>query len=165
MSGLALYLDQVTVSAPFERFSPGLASEGHYLLYWLVLTSFPCAEPYPTTYIVPRPGTTGEVILGGTFIKHDYTTHPDPAIAKRILESAIKIEPLLAPKTAGRQGSWEDIEILSHNAGLRPCRNGGPRIELEHRVLGQAGLGPRVAGGLSGKKVGVVHVYGFGPAG
>ncbi|ORX38183.1 hypothetical protein BD324DRAFT_619882 [Kockovaella imperatae] len=126
----------------------------------------PDDEPYPTIYIVPRPGTSGEVILGGTFLPNDYTPFPDPAQARRILQSAIKIEPkLVKSSSANKNPTWEDIEVISHNVGLRPCREGGPRIELEHRVLGQGWLGPRVHERLVGKKVGVVHAYGFGPAG
>lgn len=49
-------------------------------------------------------------------------------------------------------GSDTKVEIISHNVGLRPAREGGARIELERRKVG-------------GRKVGVIHAYGFGSAG
>lgn len=49
-------------------------------------------------------------------------------------------------------GSGQGVEIVSHNVGLRPAREGGARIELERKVV-------------KGIKVGVVHAYGFGSAG
>ena len=121
-----------------------------------------CVGKPGLAYIIPRPGPKGHVILGGTYLENDYTTDPDPKVALRILQNCYSLETLLA----GEDGkSWEDIEVVSHNAGLRPVRRGGARIETEERVLGQLSIGPKISEGLRGKKVGVVHAYGFGPAG
>ena len=113
------------------------------------------------TYIIPRPGPDGLVILGGTFLKDNYSVLPDMAQAERILQETYK----LCPALSGGKG-WKEIEVVSHNVGLRPAREGGARVELEHRVLtrGRERLipGQKAAGG---DKVGVVHAYGIGPAG
>jgi hypothetical protein len=58
------------------------------------------------------------------------------------------------------------VEIVAHNAGLRPAREGGIRIELETRVLGEGkwkDLLPKIKG--SKREVGVVHAYGLGSGG
>lgn len=116
------------------------------------------------TYIIPRPGPDGHVILGGTFLKDNYSTLPDMAQAERILKETYK----LCPALGGGKG-WKEIEVVSHNVGLRPAREGGARVELEERELqrGKERLIPGKGnlGTESGEKVGVVHAYGIGPAG
>ena len=111
-------------------------------------------------YIIPRPSEDGLVILGGTFLKDDWSTTPDLQVAERILRNAYK----LCPDLSGGKG-WEEIEVVKHNVGLRPCREGGARIELEHRVVGKRN--PLIPANSRGKEreVGVVHAYGIGPAG
>ena len=109
-------------------------------------------------YIIPRP-SEGHVILGGTFLPNVYSTLPDMKTAERILKNAYK----LCPALSNGQG-WEKIEVLKHNVGLRPCREGGARIELEERVTGEGKLLPASVRG-SRRKVAVVHAYGIGPAG
>jgi hypothetical protein len=100
------------------------------------------------------------VILGGTFLKDDWSTVPDLQVAERILKNAYT----LCPELSGRKG-WEEIEVVKHNVGLRPCREGGARIELETRTVGlENPLVPRKARGGE-RKVAVVHAYGIGPAG
>ena len=115
--------------------------------------------PGQSTYIIPRPGSGGCVILGGTVLKDDYSTLPRWETAERILKDAFAIEPKLAP--GGK--SWRDIEVVSHNVGLRPAREGGLRLEMEDKVLGEGELVPKSAKGR--KRVGVLHCYGIGPAG
>ncbi|ORY35027.1 hypothetical protein BCR39DRAFT_144032 [Naematelia encephala] len=115
------------------------------------------------TYIIPRPGVEDHVILGGTFIKDDWDTQPRPETAERILKDAFAICPELS-----QTDSWEGIEVISHNVGLRPCREGGLRLELEERTVGEgkAGLlGPERGKIGKGRKVAVLHAYGIGPAG
>jgi len=113
-------------------------------------------------YIIPRPGPENQVILGGTYIPNDHSSQPDLAEAERIIKACYKLEPSLAPSG----GSWEDIEIISHNVGLRPAREGGARVELERKVLGARGKGLLPGKGQNAKRdVGVVHAYGFGSAG
>ncbi|CAD6567617.1 MAG: hypothetical protein TREMPRED_003751 [Tremellales sp. Tagirdzhanova-0007] len=114
------------------------------------------------TYIIPRPGPEGHVILGGTFIRDEYSTLPDPATAERILRDTYELCPALSE---GR--GWEGIEVVSHNVGLRPAREGGMRLELEVRTVGagNSGLLPERGTVGKGRKVAVVHAYGIGPAG
>lgn len=116
------------------------------------------------TYIIPRPGPEGHVTLGGTFLKGDYSTLPDLATSERILKETYELCPEL-----GQGKGWENIKVVSHNVGLRPAREGGMRLELEERVLGdygsKKGLIPEGGRDGMGRKVGVVHAYGIGPAG
>ncbi|WVQ75285.1 hypothetical protein IAR50_004899 [Cryptococcus sp. DSM 104548] len=121
-------------------------------------------------YIIPRPGPDGHVILGGVFRAGDWSTGPDAAVAERILQDVWKVCPALDGKEG--KGSWRDIQIVSHNVGLRPCRRDGLRLELEHFSLGagvKQGLetlkGENGKGAGSGRQVGVLHAYGIGPAG
>lgn len=123
-----------------------------------------------TAYIIPRPGPAHHVVLGGTYLPHDHSTQPCLSEAQRILKACYDLEPLLV----GKDGtSWRDIEVVSHNVGLRPAREGGVRLELEERTIGQSGSGDTEGGAgltpptndLRGRKVGVVHAYGFGSVG
>ncbi|KAJ9114537.1 hypothetical protein QFC20_001411 [Naganishia adeliensis] len=123
------------------------------------------AAPTQPTYIIPRPGPGDQVILGGTYLINDYSTQPDPKRAREILQECYR----LCPDLAGPDGkSWQDIEVISHNVGLRPGRADGPRVELETRKMdgGNKLLHPR--GGVRWGKdasVGVIHAYGVGGAG
>ncbi|ORX38052.1 hypothetical protein BD324DRAFT_624309 [Kockovaella imperatae] len=114
-------------------------------------------------YIIPRPGPGDRVILGGTELDNDWDTLPRPETAKRILRDAYAV----CPELSGGKG-WEAIDVISCNAGLRPARKGGARVELEYRRLGeQRGLTPHNIRSEEnvGREVGVVHAYGIGPAG
>jgi hypothetical protein len=82
-------------------------------------------------YIIPRPASGGLVTLGGCFRPGDWCAHPDPERAERILKEAYGLCPLLAGHQAWKAEGWKEVEVVSHNAGLRPCRKGGPRIEKE----------------------------------
>lgn len=80
------------------------------------------------------------------------------------MKACFELEPRLAPNG----GSWRDIEVISHNVGLRPARDGGARVELERRKLGETARGIEPAGhtqNAAKREVGVVHAYGFGSAG
>jgi D-amino-acid oxidase len=120
-------------------------------------------QPKPA-YIIPRPGGT-HVILGGTYTPHNHSSLPDLDEAQRILQDCYKLDPLLA----GPNGkSWGDIKVVNHGVGLRPAREGGARVELERRAIGECGgdrgsLIPDIRG--KGREVGVVHAYGLGAAG
>lgn len=113
-------------------------------------------------YIIPRPGSEGHVICGGTYNRGNWSTAPDAREAERILKACYALDPLLA----GPNGkSWRDIEIVAHNVGLRPSRDGGVRLEVEKRTLGNsAHLVPKMAGQRR-RDVTVVHAYGPGGAG
>jgi hypothetical protein len=85
--------------------------------------------------------------------------------AERILRACYALDPRLA----GPGGkSWEDIEVVAHNVGLRPSRDGGVRLELERRVVGGARSTPALAPpsrSAIGRDVTVVHAYGPGGTG
>ena len=75
--------------------------------------------------------------------------------ARSIWERAVEFLPAL--KT-------ENSRIISHNVGLRPAREGGPRIELEKINLPFASEHMYgVKGGITEEKeFPVIHIYGFG---
>lgn len=127
-----------------------------------------------SVYIIPRPGSGGLVTVGGCYLKNDWSTDVNPTVAERILREAV----LLCPELKGEDGR---VDVVSHNVGLRPCRVGGTRVELEMFDLEAksreyGGVVPVSAPsvGLYGDrgkslgargKVGVVHAYGVGGAG
>ena len=98
-------------------------------------------------YIIPRPASGGLVTLGGCFRPGDWCAHPDPARAERILKEAYELCPLLGGGEY-RPDGWRDTQVVSHNAGLRPCRKDGARVELEKVGKGH-----------------IVHAYGLGSSG
>ncbi|WVQ68716.1 uncharacterized protein L199_006925 [Kwoniella botswanensis] len=104
--------------------------------------------PPQAAYMIPRPGPEGHVVE-----------------AERILQGCYK----LCPKLAGPDGqSWKDIEVVAHNVGLRPAREGGARLELEKRQIGKVGSTQLAPGNIRnslGRKVAVLHTYGMGGAG
>lgn len=110
-------------------------------------------------YVIPRPGTDGCVILGGTNLRDDYSILPRPETAERILKNCFAICPELA--RGGK--SWKDIEVVSHNVGLRPARDGGFRCEIEETSVGSTEMVPGVKGGK--RRVAVLHCYGSGSTG
>ena len=121
------------------------------------------------TYVIPRPGPEGHVILGGTVERDEYSTKADMEIAERILKNAHAVCPELSE---GRGSSWKDIEVVSHQAGLRPMRKGGMRLEVEHREVevdgahGVNGVSGEESNGVSGRRrKPCIHAYGVGPAG
>ncbi len=81
-------------------------------------------------YVHPR---ATDVVLGGTFQLDDRRTDPDPATRSAILAATREMAPPLAGAT-----------FLADRVGLRPVRDGGPRVEAQ---------GP------------VIHAYGHGGAG
>jgi len=127
------------------------------------LHEFLCdAERHPNggvTYIIPRPG--GTVILGGTSQPYNWDTSHSEETAQEIFSRCATLAPSLLDK--------EKTLVLSHNVGLRPTREGGPRVEAEWiQVPLKGDLVPRgQVSVLQGptRKVLVVHAYGFGPAG
>ncbi|KAK9468639.1 hypothetical protein V1512DRAFT_257554 [Lipomyces arxii] len=91
------------------------------------------------TYIMSRPG--GGSILGGCYQKGNWNPTVDPNMADRIVKRALKLCP-------GLERDFP-LDIVRHNVGLRPGREGGPRVELE--TISEVGK--------------VVHNYGAGGAG
>lgn len=76
-------------------------------------------------YIMQR-AVGGGTILGGTYDVGNWESVPDPNIAIRIMQRAVRV----APGLAGGKGV-EGLSIIRHGVGLRPCRKGGVRIEEE----------------------------------
>ncbi|KAI0783302.1 nucleotide-binding domain-containing protein [Abortiporus biennis] len=106
------------------------------------------------TYMIPRPIPDGLVYIGGTYQKNNWNTSVDFNTAKRIWEKAIEFQPAL--KT-------DKTRVVSHNVGLRPAREGGPRIELEW--LKYPTVSEYLHGNATGKtprRYPIIHCYGFG---
>jgi hypothetical protein len=93
------------------------------------------------TYTIPRPGS-GTTILGGTKEKGNWSGEVDPETTREILERNTYLAPELMTNSDG------GFEVISVQCGLRPGREGGPRMEKE--VVG-------------GRKV--VHAYGHASGG
>ncbi|KIW00468.1 uncharacterized protein PV09_07992 [Verruconis gallopava] len=93
-------------------------------------------------YVMTR-AAGGGTILGGSYQKNNWESQPDPNLAVRIMQRAIKLCPQL---TDGK--GIEHLDIIRHGVGLRPVREGGTRVERE------------CIDGIQ-----VVHNYGAGGAG
>lgn len=91
-------------------------------------------------YIMTR-AAGGGTILGGSYQKHNWDPLPDPNLAIRIMKRAIAVAPQLVKQGQGIEG----LDIVRHGVGLRPLREGGPRIEKDE---------------VNGVKI--VHNYGHG---
>lgn len=83
----------------------------------------------------------GGTILGGSYQKHNWDALPDMNLANRIMKRAIAIAPQLVKEGQGIEG----LDIIRHGVGLRPLREGGPRVEKDE------------VGGVK-----IVHNYGHG---
>ncbi|KAJ5180889.1 hypothetical protein N7492_004099 [Penicillium capsulatum] len=92
------------------------------------------------TYIMTR-AAGGGTVLGGSYQKNNWDALPDPHLAHRIMQRAIRLNPHLVGEGRGVEG----LDIIGHRVGLRPVREGGPRVERDE-VNGIA----------------VVHNYGHG---
>lgn len=75
------------------------------------------------TYIIPRPDSDGQLILGGFLQKDNWTGDTFEEESKDIIRRTTQLLPKILEKP---------IEILGVAAGLRPSRYGGARIEVEH---------------------------------
>jgi D-amino-acid oxidase len=94
------------------------------------------------SYIMTR-AAGGGTILGGCLQEGNWESQPDPNLAVRIMERAVK----MCPDLTGGKGI-EHLSIIRHGVGLRPLRHGGARLEAET---------------ISG--VEVVHLYGHAGSG
>lgn len=77
---------------------------------------------------------------------------PRPETTQDILTRVLEMHPEIAPpeaRASGRQPTVEDVHpiIVEESCGLRPCRKGGPRLELEWIDTGK-------------RRIPVVHNYG-----
>ncbi|PWY84861.1 D-amino acid oxidase [Aspergillus heteromorphus CBS 117.55] len=91
-------------------------------------------------YVMTR-AAGGGTIIGGSYQKDQWDPLPDLNLATRIMKRAVK----LCPELVGEGQGIEGLDVIRHGVGLRPIREGGPRIE-----------GEMVEG------VAVVHNYGHG---
>lgn len=102
-------------------------------------------------YIMTR-AAGGGTVLGGSYQKGSWESQPDPNQALRIMRRAIRYCPGLVKPGHGIEG----LDVVRHCVGLRPFREGGPRVEREKKVWeGWEGVG----------EVRVVHNYGAGGGG
>ncbi|CAO3688713.1 unnamed protein product [Umbelopsis vinacea] len=106
----------------------------------ITMTSMTADE---TTYIIPR--SNGHVVLGGTRQANDFNGNIDERTAQGILERTVRLLPELS-HGKGVQG----LDIVRHNVGLRPTREGGPRMENETRTT------------ADGRTLLITHCYGHG---
>lgn len=112
-----------------------------------------------STYIIPRPG--GEAICGGCYGVDDWATAADPLLAQQILERCLALEPAISSN-----GQVDGITVLRHNVGLRPAREGGPRLEAEQvRLPVSSALSTTALRSSTSRVATVIHAYGIGPAG
>jgi len=95
------------------------------------------------TYIIPRPGSNGNVILGGYMQKGvgDGSTYSHET--KSIIERTSHLDTKLHKP---------EKEVLAAFAGMRPSRTGGARIERDSITV-------------KGQKKPLVHNYGAGGTG
>ncbi|CAK4032415.1 D-amino-acid oxidase [Lecanosticta acicola] len=77
-----------------------------------------------SSYVIPRPGS-GTTILGGTKERGEWSGETDAEVIGSILERCSWMAPELL---TGEDGGFE---VVSAQAGLRPGREGGPRVERE----------------------------------
>jgi D-amino-acid oxidase len=107
------------------------------------------------TYLIPRTSTPGMVLLGGTFEANNWDTSISIPTANRILARAKEAMPALNEPTT---------RIHAHNVGLRPAREGGPRVEAQFiDVPSTDDLVPKLPDASADRKTRlVVHAYGFG---
>ncbi|WWC93116.1 uncharacterized protein L201_008083 [Kwoniella dendrophila CBS 6074] len=133
-----------------------------------------------STYIIPRPGNENHCILGGLFLLNNWSTDINFNIQNEILKNCYKLCPLLDNKKG--KGCIKDINIISHNIGLRPARKNGLRCELNEYNLSSSSSSSNskedenilllpekgkldTKDGRNSRKVHVIHAYGIGPAG
>ena len=113
------------------------------------------AKSEEATYVIPRASTPGMVLLGGTLEANNWDTSINIPTANRILARAKEVMPALNEPTT---------RIHAHNVGLRPAREGGPRVEAQFiQVPSTDDLIPRQSDASADtKRCLVVHAYGFG---
>ncbi|KAI5956457.1 IFG3 [Candida jiufengensis] len=112
------------------------------------------------TYIIKRPFSHDQLILGGFLQEHDW----NPDSLKIYTDDILKRTTTLFPKILEQNphgNKIEDLEILRVAVGLRPCRTGGARIEKEvvdgGKILihnyGASGYGYQAGLGMAEKSV------------
>lgn len=103
------------------------------------------------TYIIPRPHSQDQLVLGGFLQKDNWTGDTFEGQTEDIIKRTTALLPEILDKP---------LEIIRVAAGLRPSRHGGARIELEvaenkyvvHNY-GASGYGYQAGFGMSSKAV------------
>jgi D-amino-acid oxidase len=101
-------------------------------------------NPAGLTYVHPR---SRDVVLGGTYEEGRSSLEPDPAEAAAIVRRCIE----LVPELSG-------VRIKGERVGLRPARRGGPRVEVEGRIIhsyGHGGAGMTLSWGCADEIAGL----------
>ncbi|KAI4153628.1 MAG: hypothetical protein LQ340_002194, partial [Diploschistes diacapsis] len=110
-------------------------------------------------YVMQR-AAGGGTILGGCAQPHNWAADVDPNLAVRIMKRCVELVPELVVGGGGESGAdmAARLSVVRHGVGLRPCREGGVRLERE--LVGVAGTGEGER--EEEKGVWVVHNYGHG---
>lgn len=88
------------------------------------------------TYVIKRPSSHDQLILGGFMQKDDWTADTFRLQNLDILKRTTELYPKILRDNPG--GSRiEDLEVLRSVAGLRPSRHGGVRIEKQEMGQGR----------------------------
>lgn len=105
--------------------------------------------------MIPRASTPGMVLIGGTYQSNNWDTSLSIPTARGILARAKELVPALNEPTT---------RIHAHNVGLRPSREGGPRVEVQFVAApNKDALVPKLSDSSADTRTSlVVHAYGFG---
>ncbi|KAJ4267259.1 hypothetical protein NW762_003363 [Fusarium torreyae] len=108
------------------------------------------------SFAIPRP-LEGGTIIGGTKESHDWNPYPSVETRQTLLSNAAKWFPLDSAdeRAPGAYG----FDVIRDIVGRRPAREGGLRLEVEHRQIGSSKRGVKQLRGV------VVHAYGIGGRG
>lgn len=95
------------------------------------------------------------VLIGGTYQSNNWDTSLSIPTARGILARAKELVPALNEPTT---------RIHAHNVGLRPSREGGPRVEVQFVAApNKDALVPKLSDSSADARTSlVVHAYGFG---
>ncbi|KAF2755331.1 D-amino-acid oxidase [Pseudovirgaria hyperparasitica] len=95
--------------------------------------------PEEVVYTMTRAGGGG-TILGGCLQANNWNAQVDLNLANRIMKRCVA----LVPKLTDGKG-YEALDVVKHNVGMRPLREGGPRVDVDtvngFRVVHQYGHG------------------------
>ncbi|KAJ2955166.1 hypothetical protein NQZ79_g8795 [Umbelopsis isabellina] len=113
---------------------------------WKYLIDITPAVGDETTYVIPR--SNGHVVLGGTRQANNFLSS-DGAIDQQTADSILERNLRVLPELSHGKGK-DGLEIVRHSVGLRPTREGGPRVENEFTYT------------LENKRILITHCYGHG---
>lgn len=102
------------------------------------------------SYVIPR--GDGTVVLGGTKDRNSWDTQASSDTTQQILQRAQKLDP----------HGLSNPEVLSSQAGLRPARHGGVRLEYQMPLIhcyGHAGYGFQTSYGYAKRILDYLRMY------